>query len=225
MMTPELMIAFAGYAFVTSITPGPNNAMLLASGANFGVARTIPHLFGIGFGFGAMVLLAGLGADSIFKAYPSLWLVLKVVGIVYMIYLAWLIATSKTSDSSVNVGSPMTFLGAAAFQWVNPKAWIMVIGAIGTFLLPGSSWSSIALLAAAYVLINAPCLMIWACFGAVMRRVLAKPSHLTWFNRSMAAVLLLSLYPVARDLTIVPCSTVGPGRREQTNHADLKRKL
>lgn len=197
---PELMLAFAAYAMVTSITPGPNNAMLLASGANFGVARTIPHLIGIALGFGAMVLAAGLGADTVFAARPWLYPVLKMLGAAYMIYLAWIIATTNTVDVNGRIGSPITVLGAAAFQWVNPKAWMMAIGAVSTFLLPNSSWSSIALLAAAFVLINAPCLMVWACFGAAVSGILAKPSYLTWFNRSMALLLLLSLYPVARDL-------------------------
>jgi threonine/homoserine/homoserine lactone efflux protein len=198
-MTAELILAFAGYAFVTSITPGPNNAMLLASGVNFGFARTIPHIAGINLGFGAMVLAVGLGAGSILTLYPSLYLILKIVGAGYLAYLAWLIATSTSIEADKSAGSPMTFLGAAAFQWVNPKAWIMVIGAVSTYVPPHGSWTSIVLLTAIYVLVNAPCIIVWAGFGHVVRRWLT-PRSLVWFNRTMAVLLLVSLYPVAVDL-------------------------
>jgi threonine/homoserine/homoserine lactone efflux protein len=201
-MTAELMLAFASYAFVTSITPGPNNTMLLASGANFGFARSIPHIFGINIGFGAMLLAVGLGAGAIFTIYPALYIVLKVVGAIYLAYLAWLIATSSSADGDAKLGTPMTFLGAAAFQWVNPKAWIMVIGAISTYLPPDGSWKSIVLLMGIYVLVNAPCIVVWAGFGVAVHRLLTQPSHLQWFNRAMAPLLVLSLYPIVLDLMV-----------------------
>jgi len=199
-MTTDLILAFAGYAFVTSITPGPNNAMLLASGANFGFWRTLPHIAGINLGFGAMVLAVGLGAGAIFTIYPVLYLILKIVGAAYLAYLAWLIATATSIEGSGQSGKPMTFLGAAAFQWVNPKAWIMVVGAISTYLSPAGSWMQVALLTTIYVLVNLPCIIVWAGFGQIVRRLLTDRA-LVWFNRAMALLLVVSLYPVVFELT------------------------
>ena len=133
-MTVDLLLALAAYAFVTSITPGPNNTMLLASGANFGFWPTVPHLFGINLGFSAMVLAVGLGAGSVFAAFPLLHTVLRWGGTAYLCYLAWKIANSGEMDADGHKATPMTFLQAAAFQWVNPKAWIMAIGAIATYM-------------------------------------------------------------------------------------------
>jgi len=133
-MSTELLLAFIAFAFVTSVTPGPNNMMLLASGVNFGVRRSIPHMFGISLGFMLLVAAVGLGLGQVFQRLPVLHDALRYVGAAYLLYLAWKIAQSGAPQSRENAeAKPFTFLQAAAFQWVNPKAWIMAIGAITTY--------------------------------------------------------------------------------------------
>jgi threonine/homoserine/homoserine lactone efflux protein len=199
-MTLELILAFVSYAFVTSITPGPNNTMLLASGANYGVVRSIPHILGINLGFGAMVLAVGLGAGSIFTTVPQLQTILRVAGIIYLLYLSWQIAQSAPMSRDGAVGSPMTFLSAAAFQWVNPKAWIMVMGAITTYVPSDGRWQSVALIALIFCLVNLPCIITWAGLGVWIRYFLTKPLYIRVFNYAMAAILCLSLYPTILEL-------------------------
>jgi threonine/homoserine/homoserine lactone efflux protein len=199
-MTLKLILAFVSYAFVTSITPGPNNMMLLASGANYGVVRSIPHILGVNLGFGAMVLAVGLGAGSIFTAVPQLQTILRVAGIIYLLYLSWQIAQSAPMSRDGAVGRPMTFLSAAAFQWVNPKAWIMVMGAITTYVPSDGRWQSVALIALIFGLVNLPCIITWAGFGVWIRYFLTKPLYVRVFNYGMAAILCLSLYPTILEL-------------------------
>jgi threonine/homoserine/homoserine lactone efflux protein len=130
MLTADLLLAFILFAFVSSITPGPNNTMLLSSGVNFGFNRTIPHMLGISCGFALMVLAVGFGLGAVFKAYPILYTVLRYAGAAYLLYLAYKIATSgPAEDGDQSNTRPMSYLSAAAFQWVNPKAWVMAIGA------------------------------------------------------------------------------------------------
>ena len=134
-MNTEILIGLTGFAFVSSITPGPNNLMLMASGANFGFWRSIPHMLGILLGFTLMVFLVGLGLAQVFDAYPVLHDVLKVVSVVYMGWLAWKIANAAPPKKGEAAGTPMTFLQAAAFQWVNPKAWAMALTAVTVYSL------------------------------------------------------------------------------------------
>ena len=130
----NLLSAFVLFAFVSSITPGPNNTMLLASGVNFGVRRTIPHALGVSIGFMVMVLGVGLGLGEVFKVYPLAYTVLRYAGAAYLLYLAWKIANSgPMSATDPQSRKPLGFWGAAAFQWVNPKAWVMAVGAITTY--------------------------------------------------------------------------------------------
>ena len=192
----DTLLAFIGYAFVTSITPGPNNTMLLASGVNFGLRRSLPHALGINLGFGAMLAAIGLGLGAIFIQIPQLFDLLRVVGIAYLLYLAWLIARDDPMSAQTTVmRAPMSFLGAAAFQWVNPKAWIMVMGAITTYVPADGRWQSIAIVTVVYVLVNAPCILAWAGFGVVLRGYLGRPGSVRWFNYAMALILCLSVYP------------------------------
>jgi threonine/homoserine/homoserine lactone efflux protein len=128
-----LLLAFAGFAFVSSITPGPNNVMLLASGVNYGFRRTVPHIAGISLGCVAMVLLVGLGLEQVFAAVPQLYDVLRYTGAAYLLWLAWKIARAGPVVEGPSGGRPMTFCQAAAFQWINPKAWVIVVGAVGTY--------------------------------------------------------------------------------------------
>jgi len=137
-MTFELLAALAGFALVSSITPGPNNVMVMASGANFGLRRTVPHILGIACGFVVMLLLVGLGLARLFEMFPVIRLVLTVVSALYLLWLAWKIAHAAPFGSDSARGRPFSFLQAALFQWVNPKAWMMALSAI-TLYAPGDS--------------------------------------------------------------------------------------
>jgi len=128
-MTPDIFIALLTFAFASSVTPGPNNLMLMASGANYGLRRTLPHMLGISLGHMVMVFAVGVFLLRVFSQFPALNLALKILSVTYMLWLAWRIATALPQDAKAVTGTPLTFLQAAAFQWVNPKAWFMAITA------------------------------------------------------------------------------------------------
>ncbi len=192
-MTPDILLALAGFAFVSSITPGPNNLMLMASGANFGLWRTVPHAFGVALGFSFMIVLVGLGLSRIFDLWPVTRTVLAVLSVVYLLWLAWKIANAAAPDRAAADGRPLTFLQAAAFQWVNPKAWTMALTAI-TLYSVGSLWSVVAV-AAVFGASNLPGVSSWTVLGRGMRRFLTSPRRLRAFNWTMATLLVASLYP------------------------------
>ena len=194
-MTYDLLSALAAFAFVTSITPGPNNLMLMTSGANFGFRRTIPHMLGVGLGFVFMVVLVGAGLVGVFEAYPLSYTVLKAVSVAYLLYLAWKIAMSSAPDEAGETARPMTFLQAALFQWVNPKAWAMALTAV-TVYAPSQSIAAIGLVAMVFGLVNIPSVGSWTILGQQMRRFLNNPSRLRIFNVAMAILLLASLLPM-----------------------------
>lgn len=194
-MTVQLLLAFVLFAVATAGTPGPNNMMLLASGANFGFRRTIVHILGISVGLGVMVLAMGLGLSGAFKAWPILHDVLRWVGGAYLLWLAWKIATAKGISDKEPGTKPMTFLGAAAFQWVNPKAWAMALTAATTYTPEGSSLA-VVIVAGTFMLVGLPCCAAWAGFGQGLRRFLDRPPVLRAFNLTMAALLVASLYPL-----------------------------
>jgi threonine/homoserine/homoserine lactone efflux protein len=201
-MSEAMLIALATFCFVSSITPGPNNMMLLASGANFGFKRTLPHLMGVSIGFGAMVLAVGLGVGGLFVLYPALYTVLKVVGGAYMLWLAWRIATADGIGDRGATARPMSFWEAVAFQWVNPKAWAISLGAITAFVAPGEFLVGVLIVTAVFAAINLPCIASWAAFGVFLRRFLDKPWTLRAFNITMAVLLVASLYPMVADLKL-----------------------
>lgn len=194
-MTYQLLTALAGFCIASSITPGPNNLMLMASGANFGFLRTIPHMLGVGLGFVLMVILVGIGLAQIFDSYPIAHTILKIVSVIYMLYLAWKIATAAPAAKGDQTGTPMTFLQAASFQWVNPKAWTMAITAV-TVYTPDTALVSILIVAAVFGAINLPCVSLWTVLGQQMARILTNTARLRAFNISMAVLLIASLYPV-----------------------------
>ncbi|VAV93740.1 Transporter, LysE family [hydrothermal vent metagenome] len=170
--------------------------MLLASGANFGFRRTVPHMLGISIGFSIMVLLVGLGLMGVFEAFPVAYSVLKIVSIAYLVYLAWKIANSAPPDSSdENTGVPFTFIQAALFQWVNPKAWAMALTAISVYAVD-SSLGAIALVALVFGLVNLPVITIWVSIGKALRLFLQDQAKLRVFNYAMAALLIASVIPV-----------------------------
>lgn len=193
----DLLLGFALFALVTSITPGPNNTMLLASGVNFGFNRTIPHMLGITCGFFVLVVAVGFGLGAVFQTYPLLYSVLRYVGAAYLLYLAWKIARSgPVSESEKGESKPITYLGAAAFQWVNPKAWIMAIGAISTYTPMQGYFTNVIVIAAVFALINLPSVSVWAGCGTLLRNVLKDRRWLRLFNWGMALLLVASLYPL-----------------------------
>lgn len=194
-MTFETLTALAIFAFVSSATPGPNNLMLLASGANFGFLRTIPHMLGISVGFMVMLFSVGAGLVQIFDRFPVIYDVLKVLSVIYMLWLAWKIANAAPVTKNAEAGAPMTFLQAAAFQWVNPKAWAMALTAITVYVgEAGLIW--LAAGALIFALVNLPSVSIWTVAGQQMQRFLTNPRRLRIYNWTMAALLIASLYPV-----------------------------
>jgi threonine/homoserine/homoserine lactone efflux protein len=194
-MNTDLVPALALFALVSSITPGPNNLMLMASGANFGVRRTLPHMTGVTLGFVLMVFLIGVGLIRVFEAYPVSNLVLKVVSVAYLLYLAYKIATAAPIKKGEATGRPMTFLQAALFQWVNPKAWTMAVTAV-TVYAAGNTLIAIVAVAVIFGTVNLPSVAIWTLMGQQLARILTNPRRMVIFNWTMAALLIGSLYPV-----------------------------
>ncbi|THH36794.1 LysE family translocator [Aliishimia ponticola] len=196
-MSYGLLSALALFAFVSSITPGPNNLMLMASGANFGFRRSIPHMLGIGIGFTVMLILVGAGLVQLFDAWPPSYLLLKTLSVTYLLWLAWKVATAAGLRAQNAKARPMTFLQAAAFQWVNPKAWAMALSAMTTYA-PDRSVAAVLVVAAVFGLINLPSVSTWTIMGQQMARWLTNPRRRVAFNVTMAALLVASLYPVLR---------------------------
>lgn len=197
-MTVEFILGLSAFALVSSITPGPNNLMLMASGANFGFQRTLPHILGVSGGFTIMVLLVGTGLVQVFDAVPISYQILKVVSVIYLLYLAWKIATAAApSGDPKATGKPFTFIQAALFQWVNPKAWTMALTAVSVYS-PSQSTTAMAFVAAVFGIINLPCVSLWTGLGNQLQRLLTSPRRLQVFNICMALLLVTSLYPVLR---------------------------
>ncbi|MEY8830378.1 LysE family translocator [Sedimentitalea sp. XS_ASV28] len=194
-MDIDLFLALALFAFVSSITPGPNNLMLMTSGANFGFRRTIPHMLGVGLGFVVMILLLGAGLIGLFEAFPVAYDLLKGISVVYLLFLAYKIATAAPTDETAEVGRPMTFLQAAAFQWVNPKAWAMALTAISAYT-PTQSFGSVVLVGLVFGTINLPSVGSWTLLGQQLAHILTNRTRLVAFNWTMAVLLVASLYPV-----------------------------
>ncbi len=194
-MNAEIVTALIAFAFVSSITPGPNNLMLLASGANFGVRRTIPHMLGVSLGHAFMIFLVGAGLMGVFDAYPVTYTILKIVSVAYLLFLAWKIATAAAPRGNSRSGTPMTFLQAAAFQWVNPKGWAMALTAISVYL-PAPGLEGVLVVTLVFALVNLPSVSCWAVLGQQAQRVLTNQSRLRAFNLAMGVLLVASLYPV-----------------------------
>lgn len=187
------------FAFASSITPGPNNIMLLASGANFGLRRTLPHMMGISLGHAFMVALVGLGLLNLFELVPAIRAVILAVCVVYLLFLAWKIAHAAPPPEAPANARPLSFLQAAAFQWVNPKAWYMAIYAQTNFAPDTVGTLAGALLVAlVFSATNFPSVTVWAWGGVQVRRLLSTRGRLRAFNTTMAAFLLASLYPILR---------------------------
>ncbi|MDO9712987.1 LysE family translocator [Paracraurococcus lichenis] len=183
----------AGFALAMSATPGPNNAIAAATAANFGIRRSVPMMAGVAIGFPVMLLLVAFGASGLLHAVPAVMTALRWLGAAWMLWLAWGIATAAPPGPGTAPGRPMTLLQAALFQWVNPKAWIIAVGAIATY---NADAAGALVLAMMFAVAAFGSLLAWAALGAGTARLLRRPAALRWFNRGMAALLVLSLLPV-----------------------------
>jgi len=199
-MSQSLLYAFLIFMVVMYFTPGPNNIMLLSSGLTYGFRRTIPHIVGIVLGFAFMVAAVGLGLGSVFLAYPILQTVLKYAGAAYLIYLAAAIAMSGPARPGEGDGrGPMTFWGAAMFQWINAKGWVIVIGTITAYAAIAQFPLNIAIQTLISLIVGTVSTVVWALFGSALRPVLTSERLVRAFNILMAILLLASLYPVLVD--------------------------
>lgn len=203
-MTFSALISFIIYSFVTSVTPGPNNIMLISSGISFGFKRTIPHILGIGFGFGLMVTLVGLGIGSILTSSKVFYEFVKIIGIFYLLYLTYqiYISDSVNVDNDLKNHKPLTFIQASLFQWVNPKAWIMTMGAVTTYTSSSSTILIFLLIGVLYGLISIPSVGIWAYIGDKLQLLIHDKKKVSFFNKLMALLLLFSIInPLIETIT------------------------
>lgn len=197
-MSVETMIALTAFAFVTSLSPGPSNFMLLTSGVNFGFVRTLPQVFGITAGFTTLLLGVGSGLGGLLSAFPVLGFGLKLAGGAYLLHLAWRIAWSRSlgrADGGA-AARPLTFLRSAAFQWVNPKAWTVAVATMAVYTDPQAPFLSMAWICLVFALVNLPTVSTWAGFGVALRGHLSDPVRLKWFNLAMGLLLAATLWPM-----------------------------
>lgn len=198
---PQLFLSFLVFSVIATVTPGPNNVMLTTTGLNFGVRRGLPHLLGITIGFPVMLALIGLGFGTLFRVYPLLHDVIRIVGIVYLLFLAWKIANARGGDGDTARSQPIGFWQAAVFQWINAKAWVMGSSALAAYTtLDGSYLLQVAIICISFAVIIVPCAGAWLVFGAGLQHFLRDPKHLRLFNIAMALLLVASILPVIRDM-------------------------
>ncbi len=199
-MSQSLLFAFIVFAVVMFITPGPNNIMVLSSGLIYGFRRTLPHIAGVTVGVAFMVGAVGLGLGTVFAAFPMLQTILKYAGAAYLVYLAVAIAMSGPLKAGQdNRRGPMSFWGAAVFQWVNVKGWVMVIGTITAYAAIARFPWNIVIQTALSLLLGVVSTSVWTLFGSALRPVLTSERTVRAFNLIMALLLLASLYPVFMD--------------------------
>lgn len=198
-MTYELIVALVTFALIAAITPGPNNILLMASGANFGFRRTIPHYFGILFGFMLMVVLVGVGLMRLFSQFPVIYVILKSASVIYLLFLAWKIATAAPFSDDPNAplkSKPLTFIQASLFQWVNPKAWAVALAAYSGYSSPAHPLEGVLITALAFASVHFIAATTWVLIGTQLRYFLTDPFKLRIFNVSIATVLLITIYPI-----------------------------
>lgn len=194
-MPTETLLALTIFAIAGAFTPGPNNIMLAASGMNFGFVRTAPHMSGVVIGFIVMLLGVGFGLGALFMAYPLAQTVLKIVGVAYLLWLAWRIANAAPAGASER-GTPISFLEAALFQWVNPKALIAVVSTMSIFVRPERATADVLMVAFVFFFVSAGSVLTWTAFGAALRGLLSDPAKRRVFNIVMALLLVASILPM-----------------------------
>jgi threonine/homoserine/homoserine lactone efflux protein len=197
-MPPETFTALIALAVGTLFTPGPNNAMLAASGATFGFRRSIPHLLGVGIGFSAMLLIVGLALGQLFQTSVLLREGLRWGGIALLLWLAWKVATSTKTGATAGVARPMSFAGAAGFQWINPKAWPMAIAATAQFIHPGDPVATALIVTATFMALGLLSSATWVLAGQAIARFLTSDRRLRVFNVTMALLIVLSVVELLR---------------------------
>lgn len=197
-MPLDLFLALVMFAFVMACTPGPNNIMLTASGVNFGFARSLPHMSGVVIGFLALIGACAAGLGLVFTAVPALQIALKVAGAAYMLWLAWKVANAGAAKDGGGeaAGQPLTFLQAAAFQWVNPKGVVTALSGIALFMRPDHALTDFAVMISIFGLATLVSVVIWTGFGVALRRLLQNPRHARIFNVAMAVLLVASIVPM-----------------------------
>ena len=195
-VTLDIIMALMLFAFASSVSPGPNNLMLMSSGANFGFRKTLPHLIGVGLGFVLMLVLVGMGIMQVFDLYPASYLILKWCSVIYLIYLSYKVATAaQPKNSNSNNVKPFSFVQAVLFQWVNPKGWTMALTAIGIYA-PERDINSVMFVGIVFGLVMLPSISVWVIMGQKIHKLLSSMKRLRIFNGVMATLLIASLYPV-----------------------------
>jgi len=197
----EFYLAVFLFAVSATVTPGPNNIMIMTSGLNYGVKNSIPHLLGICFGFPVMVIIVGLGFSVVFEMYPLFHEAIKIFGVLYLLYLAWLIASSSPVSLEGTKSKPLSFAQAALFQWVNPKAWVVATGAVSAYTTVSSDvLGQVVYIALAFLLVAFPSLGVWLIFGVGIKKYLKSAKHQKIFNLTMALLLIVSVLPVLIEI-------------------------
>lgn len=202
-MPADILIALLGFAVASSITPGPNNLLVLTFGLNHGVARTMPLVLGISAGFAFMLLAVGIGLGAAIRANANLHFATKVFGLAYMLWLAWKVATSAPTlkiSNGERAAKPLSAFTGAMFQWVNPKAWAVALSATGAYTAADAPYVSLAWIASIFLVVAISSLSVWAAFGSFMQGLVDSPRKLRFFNVAMAVLLVASALPVAFEI-------------------------
>jgi len=191
------------FVITAAFTPGPNNIMIMSSGLNFGIRPSLPHMLGICFGVPTLILGIGFGLGYLFETYPWFHQAIKVIGIAYLIYLSWLIATATASTSADTRSKPLTFFQGALFQWVNPKLWIMSTSALATFTSPGDTiYQQVFVMSLVFFIFTFPSIGSWLFLGRLLKRIISNPLQQRVFNLTMAALLIASILPIAWEMLL-----------------------
>src|SRR5690554_4046159 len=198
-MQAEQLLPLAGFVIAMVGTPGPNNLMLIAAGANFGFRRSLPHILGISIGCQLLLMCIALGLGQLFRLYPPLVVVLRVLGALFLLTIAYRLLTSRAEGTcQARAIRPFTFLEAALFQWANPKAWMMFLTAFATFADPLEPVVSTAIIGLVFLLLGTPLICAWNIGGVWLKDWLRQDERLFHFNQLMVLLLLASLYPLVR---------------------------
>ena len=197
----EYLISVVIFSISASVTPGPNTIMAMASAVNFGARKSLPLLWGISIGFSIMLFIVGLGFGQVFSLFPQLTIYMKIIGIVYLLYLAFVVANSGEGNKNFKYDKPLSFSKGLLLQWVNAKAWIICVSAVSTYTTVGNSYiSQILLLTCTFLIAGPICVGIWVFFGAFLNKHFIRSKYIKIVNMIMALLLILSITPVIKDL-------------------------